>query len=55
MKIIFIYTDHFAYKIGDSSGNGNLDKPMESRFEDVQTAFIHVESKDQEAENSKRM
>ena len=55
MKIIFIYTDYFAYKIGDTSGNGNNNEPKEESFEDVQTAFIHVESKDQEAENNNRI
>lgn len=55
MKIIFIYTDHFAYKIGDHSGNGSNANKEESTFENVQTAFIHVEKKDQEAENSNRL
>ena len=55
MKIIFIYTEHFAYKIGDTSGNGNDSATKEATFKDVQTAFIHIESKDQEAENSNRL
>jgi len=55
MKIIFIYTDRFGYRIGDESRVDEEQNRNEVVFEDVQTAFIHVESKDQEAENSNRL
>ena len=48
MKIIFIYTDRFAFKIGQEDS-------MESSFNDIQTAFIQVEMLDQESTDVNRI
>ena len=55
MKVIFIYTDEFAFKIGSESAKKDSEDNQEQRFQNVQTAFIHVESPDEESENSNRI
>jgi len=53
MKVIFIYTDEFGFKIG--SENESQSNDSESRFEHVQTAFIHVEKEDEGSDNVNRI
>ena len=54
MKVIFIYTDEFAFKIG-SENESLSNSSKESRFKDVQTAFIHVENGDELSDNVNRI
>ena len=54
MKMIFIYADKFAFRIGQSQEIENRDKEP-TTYDNVQTAFIHVEGSDQGAENTNRL
>lgn len=54
MKVLFIYTDSFSYTIGEGQDTEtNLE--MSDAWEDIQTAFIQVEEKDQENENTGKL
>jgi len=54
MKIIFIYAEKFSYKIGVGSGKESNQASSNATFEEIQTAFIHVERKDQEVEDANK-
>lgn len=53
MKVIFIYTDSFIYRIGDDSHHEKNEAPEKGDFQDIQTAFIHVESEDEVSDSNK--
>ena len=55
MKVIFIYADQFAFRVGQSTETANEEKKELTSYENVQAAFIHVERSDQEAENTNRI
>lgn len=52
MKILFIYTDKFGYKVGkDQSEN----PPQHAEYSNCQTAFIQVEEEDEQSENTGKL
>lgn len=57
MKMIFIYADRFAYSVGTSSNSDNEVEEVnnETSYENVQTAFIHVEERDEISDNTNKL